>query len=79
MGADQPHNAARCTALGLGLALDPVAATPEAISEAVTRVLAEPAYRRAAERMRAEIAALPPPNYAVSLLERLIAAPSTSC
>ncbi|MGH3715836.1 MAG: glycosyltransferase, partial [Micromonosporaceae bacterium] len=29
MGADQPHNAARCEALGVGRALDPVAATPD--------------------------------------------------
>jgi UDP:flavonoid glycosyltransferase YjiC (YdhE family) len=36
-------------------------------------VLAEPAYRRAAERLRDEIAALPDPASAIPLLERLVA------
>jgi UDP:flavonoid glycosyltransferase YjiC (YdhE family) len=71
MGADQPHNAKRCAALGLGVVLDPVAATPEMINNAISSVLAEPAYRAAAERIRDEIAALPPPASVVSLLERL--------
>jgi len=39
----------------------------------VLAVLGDPAYRVAAERMRAEIAALPGPEYAVALLERLAA------
>jgi MGT family glycosyltransferase len=73
MGADQPHNAARCAALGLGLALDPVAATPEQVRAAITKVLGDPAYRRAAARVRDEIAALPGPEHAVALLERLVA------
>ena len=71
MGADQPLNAARCAALGVGLALDAVAATPETVRAAVATVLADPSYRRAAERMRDEIAALPDPAHAVLLLERL--------
>jgi hypothetical protein len=37
----------------------------------VLAVLANPAYRRAAGRLRAEIAALPGPEHAVALLERL--------
>jgi hypothetical protein len=43
------------------------------VREAVAAVLAEPAYRQAAERMRDEIAALPEPAYTVTLLERLAA------
>lgn len=34
MGADQPLNAARCEALGLGRSLDAVRATPEAVGGA---------------------------------------------
>jgi UDP:flavonoid glycosyltransferase YjiC (YdhE family) len=71
MGADQPHNAARCAALGVARLLDAVEATPETVRLAVTTVLAEPGYRRATERLQAEIAALPEPSYAVRLLERL--------
>jgi UDP:flavonoid glycosyltransferase YjiC (YdhE family) len=72
MGADQPLNAARCEALGLGLALDAVAATPETVRAAVAAVLSEPSYRAAAERMRDELAALPEPAEVVTLLERLV-------
>jgi UDP:flavonoid glycosyltransferase YjiC (YdhE family) len=74
MGADQPLNAARCAALGVGLALDAVIATPETVRAAITTVLDDPSYRRAAERMRDEIAALPGPEHAVGLLEQLVAA-----
>jgi UDP:flavonoid glycosyltransferase YjiC (YdhE family) len=72
MGADQPLNADRCAALGVGLALDAVTSRPETVRAAVATVLDNPSYRRAAERMRDEIAALPGPEYAVGLLERLV-------
>ena len=71
MGADQPLNAARCEQLGLARVLDPVAATPESIREAVSAVLAEPAYRTAAAQLQAEFASLPGPDHAVQLLKRL--------
>ena len=51
--------------------LDALTVTPEQVREAVSVVLSEPAYRSAAERIRAEIAALPGPEHAVTLLERL--------
>ena len=73
MGADQPLNAARCAALGVGLVLDAVRATPESVREAVSAVLTDPTYRQAAERLRDEIATLPGPASAVPLLERLVA------
>ncbi len=73
MGADQPMNAARCEALGVGRVLDALGATPETACDVVSAVLADPSYRRAAERMRDEIAALPGPEHAVMLLERLAA------
>jgi UDP:flavonoid glycosyltransferase YjiC (YdhE family) len=46
-------------------------ATPERVRAAASDVLADPAYRLNAERMRDEIAVLPGPDHAVTLLERL--------
>jgi UDP:flavonoid glycosyltransferase YjiC (YdhE family) len=71
MGADQPLNAARCEALGVAQVLDAVAATPQMVREAVSRVLEDSTYRQTAERIRDEIAALPGPEHAIMLLERL--------
>jgi UDP:flavonoid glycosyltransferase YjiC (YdhE family) len=72
MGADQPHNAARCVDLGIARVLDALEATPEDVRAAVAAVLEEPGYRRQAERMRDEIAGLPEPASALPLLERLV-------
>ena len=72
MGADQPYNAARCAALGVARLLDAVEATPETVRASVATVLADPAYRRAAERLHDESAALPEPTQALILLERLV-------
>jgi UDP:flavonoid glycosyltransferase YjiC (YdhE family) len=71
MGADQPLNGKRCEELGLARVLDPIAATPEAVRDAVSTVLTDGSYRTAAERMRDELAALPGADHAVTLLERL--------
>ena len=71
MGADQPLNAARAEALGVARVLDAVRASPELVQTAVGEVLANPSYRQAAGRIRDEIAALPGPAHAVTLLERL--------
>ena len=71
MGADQPLNAARCEALGVAVVLDALTVDPQTIGEAAARVLAQPSYRRSAARVRDEIAALPGPDDAVTLLERL--------
>ncbi len=73
MGADQPLNAARVERLGLGRTLDPVRATPDDVREAVAAVLSDPGYRTAAESMRGEIEAMPPPAAAVAALEGLAA------
>jgi MGT family glycosyltransferase len=69
--ADQPQNAARCAALGLGRVIELAELTPERAREAVLGVLGDPSYRRNAERLRDEMVALPGPEYAVALLERL--------
>jgi UDP:flavonoid glycosyltransferase YjiC (YdhE family) len=71
MGADQPQNAERCEALGLGIALDAVAASPRDIGRAVTAVLGDSTYRLEAIRMRDEIAALPGARAVVPTIENL--------
>jgi UDP:flavonoid glycosyltransferase YjiC (YdhE family) len=71
IGADQPFNAVRCEQLGVAQVLDAVTATANSAREAASAVLANPSYRRNAERVRDEIAAMPSPAHAVTLLERL--------
>ncbi|HEX6341209.1 glycosyltransferase [Umezawaea sp.] len=73
MGADQPHNADRCAALGVGVSLHAEHATSAEIRDAVATVLTDPAYRRAARRVRDDIAALPDQTAALALLEDLVA------
>ena len=72
MGGDQPLNAARCEALGVGIVLDALRTTPAEVGETVLAVLTEPSYREAAAGIYEEIAALPAPGTAVSLLEGLV-------
>jgi MGT family glycosyltransferase len=69
--ADQPVNADRCVALGVGITIEPGRRTPEAIRAAADEVLRDPVYRRNAERVRDQIAGLPGPEHAVTLLEQL--------
>jgi UDP:flavonoid glycosyltransferase YjiC (YdhE family) len=71
IGADQPLNAARCRELGVARVLDPFFATAVDVSTAVSSVLADPSYRRNAERLQAEIEALPGPEHGLNLLEQL--------
>jgi UDP:flavonoid glycosyltransferase YjiC (YdhE family) len=78
MGADQPQNAARCEELGVARVLDAVTAPPDAVRESVLTVLSDPAYRAAAEPLRDEIAGLPDPADAVTLIERLAEMPDRS-
>jgi UDP:flavonoid glycosyltransferase YjiC (YdhE family) len=72
LGADQPGNAARCEELGVARVLDPVRATPALVREAVSAVLSEPGYRRAAQTLAAEIGALAEPAAAVRRVEQLV-------
>ena len=71
IGADQPYNAARCEALGVARSLDVIDATPGDVRDAAAAVLGEPSYRAAADKMRDEFAALPGPEHAIALIERL--------
>lgn len=58
-GADQFANADRVRSVGAGVRLLPDEVTPESLRAAVTAVLDDPAYARAAAAMQAEIAAMP--------------------
>ena len=71
LGGDQHYAAARCEALGVGVAVPPNARTPSSIRAAALQVLGEPRYRDRAAAIRAEIRALPDVGQAVGLLERL--------
>jgi UDP:flavonoid glycosyltransferase YjiC (YdhE family) len=69
MGADQPLNARRCEALGVARVLDPIAARPADVRRAAMAVLAGPAHRVAAARLRDECLALPGPGRGLALIE----------
>ena len=71
IGADQPLNAERISALGVGRSLDAIEATPDDVRDAASSVLADAACRESAGRLADEIAALAAPDVAVGLLERL--------
>jgi UDP:flavonoid glycosyltransferase YjiC (YdhE family) len=73
IGADQPLNAARCHELHVARILDPFQATSADVSDAASNVLSDPSYRRNAQRLKGEIEALPGPEHALRLLERLAA------
>jgi UDP:flavonoid glycosyltransferase YjiC (YdhE family) len=68
--ADQPDNAVRCAALGVGVAVG-AERTADTIREAVQHVLSDTSYRVHAQRIRAEIETLPAPEDIVPLLEQL--------
>jgi UDP:flavonoid glycosyltransferase YjiC (YdhE family) len=72
MGADQPQNADRCSALGIGRTLDPITSTGAQIREAVAAVLADPSYRDAARRIQQETGSLPTSAHAAVLIENLV-------
>ncbi|HUS15652.1 MAG TPA: nucleotide disphospho-sugar-binding domain-containing protein, partial [Chloroflexia bacterium] len=71
--ADQPVNARRCVALGVGRALAPDDLTPQRIRDAVHEVLGVARYRENARLVQAEMRSLPGLDHAVALLERLAA------
>jgi UDP:flavonoid glycosyltransferase YjiC (YdhE family) len=69
--ADQPINAERIAESGAGLALDMTPAGLSRLGGAVRELLEEPSYRSAAQEVADEIAALPPVDESVELLETL--------
>ena len=68
---DKPDNARRVTETGAGVRCSARGLTPEALRAAVRRVLDQPSYRTAAERIAARLRAAPGPSGAADLLERL--------
>jgi UDP:flavonoid glycosyltransferase YjiC (YdhE family) len=72
--ADQPWNAERVDAVGAGIALG---GGPEAaiagLREAVVRLIGDPSYRSSAQRVAAEMRALPPVDAAVGVVRGLLA------
>jgi UDP:flavonoid glycosyltransferase YjiC (YdhE family) len=69
--ADQPYNARRVAQVGAGIALEGGVEAIAEVPRALRTLLEEPRYRRQAGRMAAEVAALPPVDEAVRVLERL--------
>jgi MGT family glycosyltransferase len=68
--ADQFRNAEAAVRTGTGLALAPDAATPQAVRDAVRRILAEDDFRSAAAGLADTIRAMPGPAEVVTVLEQ---------
>ncbi|MBF6613531.1 MAG: glycosyltransferase family 1 protein [Chloroflexi bacterium] len=73
IAADQPENAQSCAELGVAHVIEAERRSAVAIGDAAREVLYDPAYRRAAQRLRKEIEELPGLEYPTALLERLAA------
>lgn len=71
ISADQPGNARRCAALGVGRSVGPNERTPPTIRAAVRAVLEDPKYRSNAQRLRQQTQTLPGLEHGIRLLERL--------
>jgi hypothetical protein len=71
-GADQFLNAGLCAARGVGRTLLSGDVTPEAVATEMDLLLGDPGYRAAAAEVAAEIAAMPSPEEAVTLLESMV-------
>ena len=74
--ADQPQNGRRVAAMGAGVVVEPrdpdamkSAIDPADLRDAIATVLAEDAYRNAAERIAAEIRELPPADAVLTVLD----------
>jgi UDP:flavonoid glycosyltransferase YjiC (YdhE family) len=72
--ADQFLNAQAGAEGGVAIAVPRAEASAARVREALERVLGEGTFRRAAERVRSEISAMPPPEAVVAELERRYAA-----
>ena len=71
ISADQPGNAERCAALGVGRIVGPDERTPAAIRAATRAVLDDPSHRRAARVIAREAHSRPGLDAALDVLERL--------
>ena len=70
LGADQPLNAQRCSALGCGLVLQADEVGMEQITRAVDEVLTDPSYRASSARLQTGLAQLPAPEDVIRALGR---------
>ena len=68
-GTDQPFNTAALLPTGAALALQPEEITADAVAEALGRLLEEPSFTQAADRLRTEIDGMPP---ATVVLDQLL-------
>lgn len=75
LSADQPVHAARCRELGVATVLDHEAMGAEEVRAAVRGTIADPALRRRAAELGAEIRAMPGPEQAAGVLERYVTRP----
>ena len=69
--ADQFGNARQCAAAGAGLCLVPAEVTAEAVLDAASRLLTEPAFSTRSRELRNEMRAMPHPDDLVPLIEQL--------
>jgi UDP:flavonoid glycosyltransferase YjiC (YdhE family) len=67
--ADQPYNARRVSQIGAGIALEGGVEAVAEVPRAIRTLLEEPRYQHQARRVAAEMAALPPVDDAVRVLE----------
>ena len=86
LGADHGVNSRQCAKLGVGIDcaptgrehIDPDGLASEDIRDAVGRLLADDGFREAAREMRAEIEAMPGPDAAAAVIERLATGPAAT-
>jgi UDP:flavonoid glycosyltransferase YjiC (YdhE family) len=71
-GADQFDNAAACARAGVACVLTPESVSSESVASEAAALLSDQRYRRAAERVRAEIRAMLSPADVVPLLNELV-------
>ena len=71
LGADQPANARRCEALGVGKIIERGELSPQLVRDTTREVLEVPSYRQNARRVQEEMHSLPGVEHAVALLEQL--------
>lgn len=72
LAADQPDNADLCSAAGVARVVALEGLSADGVREAIETILADPAWRRRATEVAAEIAAMPGPEAAVELIEALV-------
>jgi UDP:flavonoid glycosyltransferase YjiC (YdhE family) len=70
--ADQPWNAERVDALGAGIALARGPLGIGSLRDAIVRLTGDPSYRSTAQRIAAEMHALPPVDSAVGVVRGLL-------